>query len=133
MILTVYGCNRLGTQITCDTDLSNQSQTVTQVKSADAWKDVFLVDDKGDRHVRAMGFFLNEAGAQRMDMVIPYGESSRYILVFNNVPAKVSSVTLKSSQSGLDVEGISVTASGAPAAGGADQGAASPGARAPHS
>ena len=29
------------------------------MKSADVWKDAFIVDDRGDRHMRSNAFFLN--------------------------------------------------------------------------
>jgi chemotaxis protein histidine kinase CheA len=113
-ILTVYGCNRMGTQVTCDTDLSNQNNTLTQMKSLDQWKDAYLVDDKGDHHMRAIGFFENNDGDQRTQIDLPYGEKSRYILVFNGVPTGVKTVTLKSTANVLDVESIPVTTAGAP-------------------
>jgi hypothetical protein len=115
-ILTVYGCSRQGTQVMCDTDLSNQNKTNTQVQSSTAWNDAFIIDDRGDRHQRAIGFFLNIDGDKRVDLDIPYGDSARYIFVFNNVSAKVSKVSLHSTAGGLDVEDIPVTdANGAPA------------------
>jgi hypothetical protein len=122
-ILTVLGCGRQGTQVACVSDLSNQSKTETLVQSSAAWKDAFLIDDRGDRHERAIGFFLNVDGDKRVDMDIPYGKSAKYVFVFNDVPAKVAKVTLRSATGGLYVEDIPVTdagsdqtASGAPAA-----------------
>lgn len=122
-ILTVLGCGRQGTQVACVSDLSNQSKTETLVQSSVAWKDAFLIDDRGDRHERAIGFFLNVDGDKRVDMDIPYGKSAKYVFVFNDVPAKVAKVTLKSATGGLYVEDIPVTdpgsnqtASDAPAA-----------------
>ena len=120
-LLTVFGCSRVGTQVTCDTDINNQSQSVTQYKSSDSWKDAYLLDDKGDKHSRNIAFFLNDAGAQRFESDIPYGETTRFIFVFNNVPASVKKVSLKSS-SGLDVEDITITTPSG--AGGGDAGTA---------
>lgn len=115
-LLTVYGCNRLGTQVTCDTDISNQNNSVTQMNSTDQWKDVYLQDDAGDNHLRSMGMFENNNGDQRSQITLPYGEKSRYILVFNGVPANVKNVTLKSTANVLDVESIPVAnPGGAPA------------------
>ena len=99
----------MGTQVTCDTDLSNQNESVTQIKSMDQWKDVYLLDDRGDHHMRSMAIFENNVGDQRMQIDLPYGEKSRYILVFNGVSSNVKSVTLKSTKEVLDIEGISVT------------------------
>jgi hypothetical protein len=124
-LLTVYGCTRMGTQLMCDTDLSNQNNSLTQVNSADQWKDVYLQDDAGDNHMRSMGVFENQNGDQRTSITLPYGEKSRYILVFNGVPANVKSVTLKSAKDTLDVEGIPVASpDGAPAQGSAPSQAA---------
>jgi hypothetical protein len=120
-ILTVFSCTRQGTQVSCDTDLSNQNKSETLVQSSVAWADAFLVDDRGDRHQRAIGFFLNVDGEKRVDLDIPYGASARYIFVFNDVSAKVAMVTLRSATGGLDVESIPVTApAAAPAAGSAN-------------
>lgn len=109
-LLTVYGCTRMGTQIACDTDFSNQNNSVTQVSSADQWKDVYLQDDAGDNHMRSMAVFENTNGDQRTQVTLPYGEKSRYILLFNGVPANVKTVTLKSTANTLDVESIPITA-----------------------
>lgn len=121
-ILTVYGCTRQGTQVLCDADLSNQSKTETQVQSSVLWKDAFIIDDRGDRHQRSSGFFVNVDGDQRQAMDIPYGQSARYIFVFNDVSPKVQQVTLKSATGGLNVENIAVAGvSVTPNQGGADQ------------
>ena len=73
----------------CDTDLSNQDKSGTQLYSSMAWSDTYVVDDRGDRHERTIGFFLNADGEKRINLDVPYGQSIRYILVFNNVPAEV--------------------------------------------
>ncbi len=104
---------RQGTQVACDTQLSNQNKSETLVQSSVAWKDAFIVDDRGDRHQRAIGFFLNIDGEQRQDLDIPYGSSARYIFVFNDVSPKVSKVTLRSAVGGLFVQDIPVTTPGA--------------------
>lgn len=108
MILTVFGCMRQGLQVACDTELSNQNKSETLVQSSSAWTDMLLIDDRGDRHERFMGFFLNMDGEKRTDMDIPYGQSARFILVFNDVPAKVSTVSLHSSTGGLNVTNIAI-------------------------
>jgi hypothetical protein len=108
-ILTVYGCSRQGTQVSCTTDLSNQNKSDTQLQSSVAWSDAFIIDDRGDRHQRAIGFFLNIDGEKRVDLDVPYGQSVRYIFVFNDVLAKVSKVSLHSVAGGLNVENIPVT------------------------
>jgi hypothetical protein len=112
-ILTVMGCGRQGTQVACVSELSNQSKTETLMQSSVAWKDAFLIDDRGDRHEWSMGFFLNVDGDKRVDMNIPYGKSAQYVFVFNDVPAKVTKVTLKSATGGLYVEDIPVGDPGA--------------------
>lgn len=116
-ILTVYGCSRQGTQVLCDTDLSNQDKSGTQLDSSMAWSDTYVVDDRGDRHQRTIGFFLNVDGEKRINLDVPYGQSIRYILVFNDVPAQVSKISLHGTTSNLDVESIPVTdAKASPAA-----------------
>src|SRR4029077_16460276 len=70
--LVVYGCGRPDTQVECGTDLTNENQKDTLVLS-DVWKDAFIVDDRGDRHPRSKGFFLNTDGDQRSQLDIGYG------------------------------------------------------------
>ena len=123
-ILTVYGCSRQGTQIVCDTDLSNQDKSGTQLDSSVAWSDAYIIDDRGDRHARTIGFFLNIDGDKRVNLDVPYGQSVKYEFVFNDVQAKVTKVSLHSPTGGLDVESIPVTD---PNAGGTTVGAAAGG------
>jgi hypothetical protein len=127
-MLTVIGCMRQGLQVACETQLNNENKTETLMQSSAAWTDTLLIDDRGDRHERSMGFFLNIDGEQRTAMDVPYGQSARYILVFNDVPAKVTTVSLHSPSGGLNVVNIpladpnadasqTTTASADPAAG----------------
>ena len=117
-ILTVYSCTRQGsgTQVSCDTDLSNQDKTNTSFGTDTQWNDVYAIDDRGDRHDRSMGFFMNGDGEKRMNIDVSYGDSTRYVMVFNNVPAKATSLSLHSTNGGLDVEQIPITAAGSTAA-----------------
>jgi hypothetical protein len=115
-MLVVYGCGRQGTdgtQVLCVTDLTNQNQKDTLLQSANVWKDVFIVDDRGDRHTRTGGYFLNIDGEQRQQMDIDYGKSAHFILAFDGVPAKVEKIELRSATGGLNVNGISPIAVGA--------------------
>jgi hypothetical protein len=105
--LIVYGCGRQDMQVACVTDLANQSQKDTLVQAADIWKDAFIVDDRGDRHLRSAGFFLNIDGDQRPQLDIAYGKTARFVLMFDGVQSKVQKVALRST-SGLDVEEITV-------------------------
>jgi hypothetical protein len=105
--LIVYGCGRQDMQVACVTDLANQSQKDTLVQAADVWKDAFIVDDRGDRHLRSAGFFLNIDGDQRPQLDIAYGKTARFILMFDGVQSKVQKVALRAT-SGLDVEEITV-------------------------
>jgi hypothetical protein len=114
--LVVYGCGRQDTQVACVTDLANQNQKETLVQAGDIWKDAFIVDDRGDRHLRTSGFFLNVDGEQRPQLDISYGKSTRFILMFDGVPTKVQKVALRSATGGLDVEDISLIGAGAPSA-----------------
>jgi hypothetical protein len=109
--LVVYGCGRHDTQVACVTDLTNENQKDTLVLS-DVWKDAFIVDDRGDRHPRSKGFFLNIDGDQRSQLDIGYGKSARFVLLFDVVQSKVQKVALRSVRGGLDVEDISLIASG---------------------
>lgn len=106
--LIVYGCGRQDTQVACVTDLTNQNQKDTLVQAGDVWKDTFIVDDRGDRHQRTSGFFLNVDGDQRPQLDISYGKSARFILMFDGVQTKVQKVALRSAAGGLDVEEINL-------------------------
>jgi hypothetical protein len=108
--LVVYGCGRQDTQVACVTELTNQNQADTLVHSAEIWKDAFIVDDRGDRHQRTGGFFLNIDGDQRAQLDISYGTTARFILIFDSVPTKVQKVALRSATGGLDVEEIALLA-----------------------
>ncbi len=104
--LVVYGCGRQDLQVACVTELANQNQKDTLVKAADVWTDTFIVDDRGDRHQRVSGFFLNIDGDQRPQLDISYGKTARFILMFDGVQAKVQKVALRSPAASLDVEEI---------------------------
>jgi len=110
--LVVYGCGRQDTQVACVTDLTNQDKANTLVQSADIWKDAFIVDDRGDRHQRSRGFFLNIDGDQRTQLDISYNKSARFIIMFDDVQAKIQKVSLRSKTGGLDVEDITLITSG---------------------
>lgn len=133
-MLVVYGCGRQGTdgtQILCVTDLTNQHAKDTLVQGADVWKDAFIVDDRGDRHARTAGYFLNIDGEQRQQLDIDNGKSAHFILGFDGVPAKVEKITLRSATGGLNVSGISLIAVSAADASGQAQPSAAPVAPAP--
>jgi hypothetical protein len=108
--LVVYGCGRQDMQVACVTELANQNQKDTLVRAGDVWADAFIVDDRGDRHQRTTGFFLNIDGDQRQQLDITYGKTARFILMFDGVPAKVQKVALRSATGGLDVEEIGLIA-----------------------
>jgi hypothetical protein len=108
--LVVYGCGRQDLQIACVTTLANQNQNDTLVQAGEVWKDAFIVDDRGDRHQRSNGFFLNVDGDQRPQLDISYGKTARFILMFDGVPAKVQKVALRSINGGMDVEDIGLIA-----------------------
>ncbi len=116
--LVVYGCGRQANQVACVTELTNQNQKSTLVQSANVWKDAFIVDDRGDRHLRTSGFFLNIDGDQRAQLDISYGKTARFILMFDGVQTKVQKVALRSTAGGLDVEDIALV----PPAGGSGSG-----------
>lgn len=111
--LVVYGCGRQGTQVLCVTDLTNENAKDTLLESAAQWKDAFLVDDRGDRHSRTDGYFLNVDGDRRAEMDIDYGKSAHFILAFDAVQAKVEKVALRSATGGLSVADIALIVPGA--------------------
>lgn len=119
-MLTVYGCTRQGSQVLCDADFNNQNQRVTQVNTA-WWRDVYLVDQYGDRHQRASAYFVNGAGEPREMLDIPYGQSARYIMVFNDFNPNVGSVGFHSVYGNIDIENMSLDGSGGTVAGGDQQ------------
>jgi hypothetical protein len=86
--LVVFGCGRQDTQVACVTDLANQNQKETLVQAGEVWKDAFIVDDRGDRHLRTSAFFLNVDGDQRPQLDISYGKSASFILMFDGVQTK---------------------------------------------
>jgi hypothetical protein len=104
--LVVYGCGRQDVQVACVTELTNQNAKDSLVLSANVWKDAFLVDDRGDRHLRTNGFFLNIDGEQRQQLDISVGKTAKFILMFDNIQTRVQKVTLRSQTGGLDVEDI---------------------------
>ena len=108
--LDIYGCARQDLQVACVTELTNQNPKDTLVKSADIWKDAFIVDDRGDRHTRTNAFFLNVDGEQRQQLDISNGKTAKFVLMFDQVPAKVEKVTLRSQTGGLDVEEMGLLA-----------------------
>jgi hypothetical protein len=108
--LVVYGCGRQDTRVACVTELTNQNQKDTLVQAADVWKDTFIVDDRGDRHQRSSGFFLNVDGDQRQQLDISYGKTARFVLMFDGVQPKVEKVALRSTTAGLNVEEIGLVA-----------------------
>src|SRR5579863_8934087 len=108
--LVVYGCGRKDLQVAGVSELANQNQKDTLVQAGDVWADAFIVDDRGDRHQRTTGFFLNIDGDQRQQLDISYGKTARFILMFDGVPAKVQKVALRSATGGLDVEEIGLIA-----------------------
>ncbi|MGH3426346.1 MAG: hypothetical protein ACRDQZ_02025 [Mycobacteriales bacterium] len=110
--LVVYGCGRQDTQVACVTQLTNENQGDTLVQSDNVWKDTFIVDDRGDRHQRTRGFFLNVDGDQRQQLDISYGKTAQFVLMFDGVQPKVQKVTLRSTTGGLDVEEIGLLAAG---------------------
>jgi hypothetical protein len=118
----VYGCTRQGSTVLCDTDLSNQREGNTQFNSQ-YWYHTFLVDDRGDRHRRASAYFLNADGEPRQMLDIPYGQSARFIMVYNDVSPNAGTAKLISTGAELNVENISLNGQQAqPAAGATAQG-----------
>jgi hypothetical protein len=106
--LVVFGCGRQNTQVACVAELTNLNANDSLLKSADVWKDAFIVDDRGDRHQRSTGFFLNIDGDKRQQIDVSYGKTARFILMFDGVPTKVQKIAMRSATGGLDVEEITL-------------------------
>jgi hypothetical protein len=119
-MITIYGCTRQGTQVLCDTDFNNQNQHSTQVNTA-WWGDMYMVDQNGDRHQRASAYFVNGAGEPREVLDIPYGQSARYIMVFNDFSPNVATAGLHSAYGKIDIENMALDGSGGGSVQGADQ------------
>ncbi|HEX3319101.1 MAG TPA: hypothetical protein VHR84_00220 [Terriglobales bacterium] len=116
-MLTIYGCARQGNQVVCDMDFNNQNQHQTMVNTQ-WWRDMYVVDAFGDRHQRGSAYFVNGAGEPRETLDIPYGQTARYIMVFNEVPANAPTVSLHSPYGSIDIENIGLDGGGAAAQGG---------------
>lgn len=91
----------------CDTDFNNQNSRQTQITN-NWWRDAYIVDNFGDRHYRVSGYFVNGEGQPRETIDIPYGQSARYIMMFNDVSQNVSTVSLHSQWGNLDIENMSL-------------------------
>lgn len=104
-MLTIYGCARQGNQVVCDMDFNNQNQHQTMVNTQ-WWRDMYVVDAFGDRHQRGSAYFVNGAGEPRETLDIPYGQTARYIMVFNEVPANAPTVSLHSPYGSIDIENM---------------------------
>jgi hypothetical protein len=122
-MITIYGCTRQGTQVLCDMDFNNQNQHSTQVNTV-WWGDMYMVDQNGDRHPRASAYFVNGAGEPREVLDIPYGQSARYIMVFNDFSPNVATAGLHSAYGKIDIENMALDGSGGGTVQGADQGQA---------
>ena len=116
-MLTIYGCARQGNQVVCDMDFNNQNQHQTMVNTQ-WWRDMYVVDAFGDRHQRGSAYFVNGAGEPRETLDIPYGQTARYIMVFNEVPANAPTVSLHSPYGSIDIENIGLDGGAAAAQGG---------------
>lgn len=116
-MLTIYGCARQGNQVVCDMDFNNQNQHQTMVNTQ-WWRDMYVVDAFGDRHQRGSAYFVNGAGEPRETLDIPYGQTARYIMVFNEVPANAPTVSLHSPYGSIDIENIGLDGGGAAQGGG---------------
>ena len=96
-------------------DFNNQNQQQTQINTG-WWRDLYLVDQFGDRHPRGSAYFVNGAGEPRDTIDIPYGQSARYIMVFNEVSTNAATVSLHSAYGNIHIENIGLDAGAAAAA-----------------
>jgi hypothetical protein len=90
--MTAYSCFRSGAQVLCDFDVTNQGNIRANAKQI--YGDTHMVNGSGRVLPRTDAYFVDSDGSQFNDSQITPGSKVRMIMVFNNVPASTSSVSL---------------------------------------
>jgi hypothetical protein len=90
--MTAYSCFRSGSQVLCDFDVTNQGNIRANAKQI--YSDTHMVNSSGRVLSRTDAYFVDSDGSQFVDSQITPGSKVRMIMVFNNVPANTSSVSL---------------------------------------
>jgi hypothetical protein len=121
--LTLYRCERQGTQAACDTDYANLNQAQTQLTS-DSWKDAYAIDGNGNHYSFGSATFLDNDGQPHDKADVLYGHTMRYVLYFADVPATVGTISIVQPGGAGTVENVSLEAQ-ADSAPAADDGTAS--------
>jgi hypothetical protein len=129
--LTVYGCQRQGGDVACDTEYGNLDQSHTQITS-DGWKTLYAIDGDGNKYSFASALLETSDGQTRDNADVLYGHAMRYVIYFSGVPTGVATFSLvqpgDNAQSVADVAVQDEAAAAAPddgttAGGSTDQGA----------
>jgi len=90
--MTAYSCFRSGSQVLCDFDVSNQGNIRANAKQI--YGDTHMVNGSGRVLPRTDAYFVDTDGSQFVDSQITPGNKVRMIMVFNNIPASTTSVSL---------------------------------------
>jgi hypothetical protein len=90
--MTLYSCFRSGGQVLCDFDLTNQHNA--QIAAKSAYPGLHFVSSSGRMFPRSDAFFVDTDGSQFDDSQITPGNKVRLIMVFDNVPASLTSASL---------------------------------------
>ena len=90
--MTAYSCFRSGSQVLCDFDVTNQGNVRANAKQI--YGDTHMVNGSGRVLQRTDAYFVDTDGSQFVDSQITPGNKVRMIMVFNNVPASTTSVSL---------------------------------------
>jgi hypothetical protein len=121
--MTAYSCFRSGSQVLCDFDVSNQGNIRANAKQI--YNDTHMVNGSGRVLQRSDAYFVDTDGSQFVDSQITPGNKVRMIMVFNNIPASTTSVSL--AQGSNTIQSVPIanqepgTAEGADASHGAGQ------------
>jgi hypothetical protein len=104
--MTLYSCFRSGSQVLCDFDVWNQHNVLASARNI--YGDLRLVNSSGRMFPHNDAFFVDTDGSQFDASQIMPGNKVRLIMVFNNVPASLTNVSL--AQGPTIVQGVGITA-----------------------
>jgi hypothetical protein len=90
--MTAYSCFRSGSQVLCDFDVTNQGNVRANAKQI--YNDTHMVNGSGRVMQRTDAYFVDTDGSQFVDSQITPGNKVRMIMVFNNIPATTTTVSL---------------------------------------
>jgi hypothetical protein len=102
--LIAYGCFRSGTRLFCDFDTTNQNNTGA---NTEIWSPVSLVDDGGKITTRHNAFFVGDDGSQFSTAYLTAQKPARFIIEFDNVDQRYSSISLVCGRD--QIQGVPIT------------------------